>query len=245
MTQRMNPDEWARVYDDSNESAHAYVFRRSSEVSLAMVNTLCKPGERWIDLGCGPAHASSQLTSDGLVIGVDADERQLQVARNRSGALTLIAARVEQLPVGDNTIDGAIAISLMGCLSDPEACWAELARVLRPGGVAVMTFTNQASWLLRLNYLLPRRWITSDATGSKQQMFRLYDAAEIRAALDRHQFRLEHVSFYNNVLHAGRWLVPPRRLAPLVDRYESSRVGRNILIVARKTGAGGLEPPTS
>ena len=234
MTQRMNPDEWARVYDDSNESAHAYVFRRSSEVSLAMVNTLCKPGERWIDLGCGPAHASSQLTSDGLVIGVDADERQLQVARNRSGALTLIAARVEQLPVGDNTIDGAIAISLMGCLSDPEACWAELARVLRPGGVAVMTFTNQASWLLRLNYLLPRRWITSDATGSRQQTFRLYDAAAIGSALNRHRFSLEHVSFYNSVLHIGRRLIPSRRLAPLVDRYASSRIGRNILVVGRK-----------
>ncbi len=234
MTQRLNAEEWARVYDESNDSAHAYVFRRSSDVALAMVNSLRKPNERWIDLGCGPAHASSQLSRDGLVVGVDADERQLQIARSQNSLLPLIAARVEHLPLGDNEIDGAMAISLMGCLSDPEPCWAELARVLRPGGTVVMTITNRASLFLRLNYMLPRRWITSDAYGPGGQRYHLFDAGTIRSGLARHGLEVQHVSFYNNVLHVGRWLIPSGRLAPRLERFGSARTGRNILVVARK-----------
>ena len=233
MTQHMDPGQWAGVYDDSNESAHAYVFRRSSDVARAMVNKLRRPGERWVDLGCGPADASSRLEASGLVVGVDTDERQLRLA-GRTGRLALVAAQVEQLPFGSDQLDGVLAVSLMGCLSDPESCWAEMARVLRPNGLAVMTFTNRASLLLRLNYTLPRRWITSDATGSKEQVFRLYDAASIRSSLDRHRLKVEHVSYYNTVLHIGRRLFPSQKIAALLDRYGHSRAGRNILVVARK-----------
>ena len=232
----MDAEEWAHVYDESNHSAHAYVFRRSTAIALQMVNVLRRPGERWLDLGCGPAHASSQLSGEGLVVGVDADERQLRIARERGrkNGLALVGAQVEHLPFADGALDGVMAISLMGCLADPEACWAEVARVLRPGGAAVMTFTNQASWLLRLNYSLPRRWITSEAYSSNRQTYRLFDESEVRRSLGRHGFSVEKLSHYNNVLHIGRWLIPPQRMAPAIDRIGSSRTGRNFVVVARK-----------
>jgi len=236
VTLRKESETWARIYDDSTVGAEAYVFRRSSAVALAMVGTLRKPGQRWLDLGCGPAHATAQLDGGGLVVGADADEAQLRVARNRNPdhRFSLLAARAEHLPFGNGQLDGLMAISLMGCLPDPEPSWAEVARVLRPGGVAVMTFTNRASLLLRLNYLLPRRWITSSEAGSSNQTYRLFGEREIRSGLERHGFTVEHVSFYNHVLHIGRWLIPPRNLAPLLDARGFSRLARNILIVARK-----------
>lgn len=152
-----------------------------------------------------------------------------------------MVARAERLPLRDASLDGVVATSLLGCLQDPGRLFAEFRRVLRPGGHAVITFTNRSSLLLRLNYRLPKGWRPPETDAPDAAPFRLYRVEEARAGLRDLGFEVLSVTCYNHVLQAGHNLLPPRRLALLLDRLARgaarSRWARNFLIVARKRAA--------
>jgi ubiquinone/menaquinone biosynthesis C-methylase UbiE len=229
-----DPHEWSQVYD-STTSADAYVLRRTSALAVETVRALRRPGERWLDLGCGPGHATALLANEGdSIVGADADPRMLYAARERGDELELVAAHAESLPFASGSFHGVVAISLTGCLAAPEECFLEVCRVLRPNGTAVITFTNRASWLLRLNYRLPWRWVTSAAGGQSRHKYHLFVAAEVRSRLERSGFTVQRLLFYNYVLHIGRWLIPSRKVATRLDRYQCDWLARNFLVVARK-----------
>ena len=129
----------------------------------------------------GPGHATALLANgENRIVGADADPHMLYAAHKRDDELELVAAHAESLPFASETLHGVVAISLTGCLAAPELCFSEICRVLRPNGTAVITFTNRASWLLRLNYRLPQRWVTSAAGGQSRHTYRLFVAAEVR-----------------------------------------------------------------
>src|SRR5262245_32030834 len=185
MSAMFDPHEWSQVYE-STPSADAYVLRRTSDLAVEMVRKLRRPGERWLDLGCGPGHATALLANGhNRIVGADADPYMLYAAHERDNELELVAAHAESLPFASEALHGVVAISLTGCLAAPEECFSEIYRVLRPNGTAVITFTNRASWLLRLNYRLPRRWVTSAAGGQTRHTYRLFVAAEVRSQLER------------------------------------------------------------
>ena len=246
MSATFDPHDWDQVYDDPTASADTYVLRRSSDLALEVVRQLRQPGECWLDLGCGPGHATAQLANaGGLVVGADSDPRMLYAARARSSSPALVAAQAESLPFASESLHGVVAISLTGCLAAPEACFSEVCRVLRPGGTAVITFTNRASWLLKLNYSLPRRWVTSAAGGQTRHIYHLFAAAEACSALERSGFTVQRLVFYNYVLHIGRWLIPSLRLATRLDYWQYPRVARNFLVVARKNRITGWTDETA
>jgi SAM-dependent methyltransferase len=78
----------------------------------------------------------------------------LQQARARNPGAELRQADVEALPFADGSFDVALCVEVLRYLPDPGRCLAELARVLRPGGLALAT----AAPLLNLNgYALVNR----------------------------------------------------------------------------------------
>jgi len=95
---------------------------------------------RWVDVGCGTG-AFTQLLADRCapaeVQGVDPSEGQLAFARNRS------AARVAQFRVGDamalpfpaGSFDAAVMALVLVFVPEPAKGVAEMARVVRPGGM--------------------------------------------------------------------------------------------------------------
>jgi ubiquinone/menaquinone biosynthesis C-methylase UbiE len=148
-----------------------------------------------------------------------------------------VAAQAERLPFADNAFDGLVATSLLGCLSVPHGFFAEVRRVLQPSGVAVMTFTNRASLLLRFNYLLLAA--TQHKTpATSEHGYRAFVSREAIRGLEAHGFSVLRVRFYNYVLHAGRWLFPPPALAARCERLGgypvAARLARNFLVVAQK-----------
>jgi SAM-dependent methyltransferase len=59
------------------------------------------------------------------------------------------------LPFEDESFDAALLIAVLDQLGEPQRAATELCRVLRPGGVLLVTATNVAYWRRRLDQVLP------------------------------------------------------------------------------------------
>jgi arsenite methyltransferase len=103
-----------------------------------------QPGERVVDIGSGSGFdtvvAAGQVGPTGQVIGVDMTEEMLTKARRTASQLGLehIEFReglAEELPVPTNWADVVISNGVINLCADKEAVFAEIHRVLRPGGV--------------------------------------------------------------------------------------------------------------
>jgi demethylmenaquinone methyltransferase/2-methoxy-6-polyprenyl-1,4-benzoquinol methylase len=98
---------------------------------------------RVLDVATGPAGIAIELErrTGAVVTGVDLTEPMLRqgvanVARlGRTGRINLLVGRGEQLPFADATFDAVTFSYLLRYVADPGATIAELARVLRAGGL--------------------------------------------------------------------------------------------------------------
>jgi ubiquinone/menaquinone biosynthesis C-methylase UbiE len=111
-----------------------------------------KPGERVLDIGTGPGFIAYEIADfvgpAGTVLGVDISEPMLQLARGRCAEkpwVQLKFGNATQLPVPDSEFDIGISVQVYEYIDDIEAALAELYRVLRPGGRAVIISTDWKS----------------------------------------------------------------------------------------------------
>jgi ubiquinone/menaquinone biosynthesis C-methylase UbiE len=102
-----------------------------------------RPGERVVDLGSGSGMdaflAAAQVGRSGRVIGVDMTEAQLEKARRLARAtgadhLELRRGLLEEIPLEDDSADCVISNGVINLCPDKIRVFAEIARVLRPGG---------------------------------------------------------------------------------------------------------------
>ena len=100
-------------------------------------------GEQVLDLGSGAGTdslvAAQMVGPDGRVVGIDMTPEMLAKARAGAAALKLenvefVEGEAEQLPFGDESFDVVISNGVIDLIPDKDAVFAELFRVLRPGG---------------------------------------------------------------------------------------------------------------
>ncbi|MBI5544636.1 MAG: metalloregulator ArsR/SmtB family transcription factor [Deltaproteobacteria bacterium] len=100
--------------------------------------------ERWSvgDLGCGTGRLLEALSHFvARVIGVDDSPAMLSAARRRTAPLPNVELRrgsMESLPLGDGSLDAALLVLVLHHLAEPPRALAELTRVLKPGGRALV-----------------------------------------------------------------------------------------------------------
>ena len=101
------------------------------------------PGETVVDIGSGAGFdsliAAGQVGASGKVIGVDmtSEMRAKAAASARQMGLTNVEFRAgfaEALPVDDNSVDVVISNGVINLCPDKQAVFAEILRVLKPGG---------------------------------------------------------------------------------------------------------------
>ncbi len=102
-----------------------------------LVSRLPRDGGRVLDAATGTGLVAAQLRRRGFgVTGVDQSPEMLAVARKRFGdEVELVEASAEDLPFADRSFDHLTVTYLLRYVADPGATLAELARVVRPGGV--------------------------------------------------------------------------------------------------------------
>jgi SAM-dependent methyltransferase len=94
------------------------------------------------DLGAGPGHVARHLRQLGLpAVALDLAPGMASVARHRNG-VPAAAGSLTALPLSSSSVAAAVVLFAWIHLTDDELPLAavELARVLRPGGVAVISF---------------------------------------------------------------------------------------------------------
>ena len=115
------------------------------------------PGERVLDLGSGAGTdslvAAQMVGADGHVTGIDMTPAMLVKARSAATAMGVsnvefVEGEAEQLPFADASFDVVISNGVIDLIPDKDAVFAELYRVLVPGGrmqIADVTIQNPVS----------------------------------------------------------------------------------------------------
>jgi SAM-dependent methyltransferase len=130
-------------------------------------------GGRGLDLGCGTGGMLEALIGHGTWVGVDAEPRALAFSKKR-GLTRLAGASGLALPVRDGVFDACLCLDVLyhrGVDSDAAAL-AECYRVLRPGGLLVIT-DSAFAWL---------RSPHDDAVHGRRRYTRAELTARVRAA---------------------------------------------------------------
>ena len=97
-------------------------------------------GKRVLDVATGPGYVAARAAERGAaVVGVDAAEAMVAIARGREPELEFRVADAEALPFADGSFDAVVANFLVLHLGRPERAVAELARVLAGGGRMALT----------------------------------------------------------------------------------------------------------
>ena len=112
------------------------------------------PGEKVIELGCGPGFYSCGLAErfrEISVLGVDRSPSQLKCAREKRDKIGLNNCRFQSdnvlgLPHDDGSFDVLIASRLFTVLPHRRRAVAEMYRVLRPGGRCFVAEPRYAFW---------------------------------------------------------------------------------------------------
>jgi SAM-dependent methyltransferase len=111
--------------------------------------------EQVLDVGCGNGGYLGTLRARGhrgLICGADLSIGMLHSARRATDG-PLLRSDAQALPFADDTFDVVLAMHMLYHVPDRAAAIAELRRVLRPDGVALV-ITNYASHLEELDNLI-------------------------------------------------------------------------------------------
>jgi SAM-dependent methyltransferase len=154
--------------------------RRIARLLLGIV-----PGDRVLDLACGPGNFTRDFAraagEDGLVAGLDASPTMLERAVRDTDApqVAYLRGDATDLPFGDATLDAACCFAALHLFDDPDTALDELTRVLAPGGrVAILTSCRFRSTALR----------TVESAAARMSGIRLFEPDEITGALGARGF---------------------------------------------------------
>ncbi|MCC7363446.1 MAG: class I SAM-dependent methyltransferase [Dehalococcoidia bacterium] len=137
MSDRENPfdlgDEAAAEYDAWYDTPEG---RAVLQQEARCVGELLAGAPRpWLEVGTGTGRFGGELGADACL---DPSRGMLRLASRRLPAAVLGTA--EALPFRDGSVGGVFCVAALEFLPAPGAAFAEVARVLRPGGRAVFGF---------------------------------------------------------------------------------------------------------
>jgi 2-polyprenyl-3-methyl-5-hydroxy-6-metoxy-1,4-benzoquinol methylase len=164
------------------------------------------PG-RVLDVGCAAGEFAALLATRGWrVHGADNEPALVDAARARGVDARVVDLDRAPLPWPDGAFDTVVAAEVIEHVIDTDHLLAEIARMLRPGGVLVVTTPNLASLENRLRLLLGRYPMWMDVGVEGAGHLRYYTPRVLRHQLAQHGLRVER--------HVGNWvpLVPQRWL---------------------------------
>ncbi len=142
-------DELSRRIEKIYSTPDVVAQRKAVREALAI-----EPGERVLDIGAGPGFLAAELAAcaspNGMVVGTDFSDSMLAIAAARVGSGGDAELRFEHadacaLPFADASFDAVVSTQVYEYVEDIAMALQELARVLRPGGRALVLDTDWGS----------------------------------------------------------------------------------------------------
>jgi len=202
--------------------------RRTNRLVVDQLRKAGLESGRVLDVGSGPGYLIRALEEAGYeAAGLDHSEEALRLGAQHVSAEIQLGDVCEHIPWDDGSFDGVVLHDVIEHLTEEDAALVEIRRVLRPGGLVLLSTLNESSVLHKL---LGKRWsFYQDPTHVKP-----WRTASLRALLERHGFEVVYSTTYFDLNKAGettRWLEPLRRLGWVVH---VPRFGESVTVVGRR-----------
>ncbi len=134
---------------DAAASRQVEAMYQTPDVAAQRVEVLraldLQRGEHVLDVGSGPGLLAAEIAAavgpDGRVAGIDTSDAMLAMAQSRCAEQSWAAfenADAAKLPYADATFDAAVSTQVYEYVPDISGAFAELYRVVRPGGRAII-----------------------------------------------------------------------------------------------------------
>lgn len=178
-------------------------YRGRRRAVRAMLDAAALPaGARVLDAGAGSGRTLDELAAYGEAVGVELNPLGVRAARARGHEVE--EAPVEAIPHPDASFDLVTCLDVIEHTRDDVRSLAELRRVTRPGGAALVSVPAH-----------PRLWSRHDEVNGH---YRRYTRASLRRAAGAAGWRVERMTGFN-----AAYLLPAAavRMARRKDRGES------------------------
>jgi SAM-dependent methyltransferase len=135
-------------FEVAADSYDRFMGRYSRQLSSQLADLVeVRPGQRVLDVGCGPGALTAELVGRvgaASVSAVDPSEPFVAAAKARQPDVDVRRAAAEDLPFEDDVFDAAIAQLVVHFMKDPVAGLGEMKRVTVPGGVVAACVWDHA-----------------------------------------------------------------------------------------------------
>ncbi len=190
-------------------------IRHLDSFYVSMLNELnVRPGDRLLDVSCGVGSLLWLAAKRGAVaFGIDLSAEAIGAARQLVPSAGLVVGDAEALPWGAETFDRVANVGSVEHYLHPDRGIAEMARVLRPDGLALVMVPNSFGWQHVL-YV----WRHGRVFDDGQPIQRYADRAHWERLLVQNGLRVERVAKYERERPVTRadWLWYLRRPTKLV-----------------------------
>lgn len=136
-------DNQAKIYDETN-TAYYSKYPKISCKDVAQ-RLKCSAYQSLLDIGCGTGYLIDMLQKQKSAdyYGLDLSPEMLKVAKNKlSGSVELTEGYSDSLPYEDSSFDVVTCIQSFHHYPKPEKAMAEAYRVLKKGGLYILSDTG-------------------------------------------------------------------------------------------------------
>lgn len=195
---------------------------------------------RILDIGCGDGvyegYIESKLRNKVWLCGVDISTEQLKKSEKIFDVLKEVDVDNQKLPFKDSYFDLIICSEVMEHLFFPQNVISEAARLLRKGGLFIITVPNIGALHIRLNILL-RAWSPSVNFPSSKHHIRFYNFNDIKD-ITKENFEIITEGGAGSLLfgrwNAGFYLPMPRFMQVFANKYFKSFAGGCLFLFKKK-----------
>jgi SAM-dependent methyltransferase len=222
-----DPQLWARRASSFGATARAYADHRPDYAPDAIAWCLEgaeRPVHEVLDLAAGTGALTGGLLAAGVAVtAVEPDPGMLAELRRRLPGVPAVTGRAEAIPLADGSVD-AVMVATAFHWFDQDQALAEIARVLRPGGVLGIVYDlvdTSVPWVVELDRLA--RSSVSIPPGEEPEATPSYAGigpVELARCPHRHRRTAESLTATVGT-HSHTLVIPPDERAELLARVRA------------------------
>lgn len=188
----MNADEYANL---ERVEQHHWYYAGKRDLVRSWINRVRPPAlaDVLLDCGAGTGRFAQEMESQCRVLVLDDHEEALTLLRGRFKPEQILSLSGDRVPLPDGSLDYVTALDVLEHTPDDAAVVRGFHRLLKPGGLAVVTVPASmalwSDWDVGLHH------------------FRRYARRELCALFPKADWEIVHVNYTNVLVYPAVWLV--------------------------------------
>ncbi|MBI2516130.1 MAG: class I SAM-dependent methyltransferase [Opitutae bacterium] len=176
------------------ERTHWYYVGKREIASLWLMRVaVLLPEHLLLDCGAGTGRFAQEMEAHCRVMVLDDHEEALKLLRKRFRADQIISLTGDRVPLPDGSLEYVTALDVLEHTPDDRAVVAGFHRLLKPGGIALVTVpAGKALW--------------SDWDVALHH-YRRYDRPQLKALFPSAEWEILHVNYTNVLVYPVVWFV--------------------------------------